>query len=192
LNRLATVTAALLGMSVALAAQPAPKADPQGLHVDAQAGFHLQPPAGWRPLDPTGFAVPGTFRAGWAPIGLSSIVVFTVHLENPVNAAFLLKQQQAAARRQHADVSEARQREIAGKQAMSFRFTAAGTGGAVDPQGELATSQHWIAIPHQREILFLLLTAPADEFEGREGDFERLLATLVVDGAQTEDQAVPR
>jgi hypothetical protein len=165
---------------------------PSGEYVNAAAGFRLTPPSGWHLVEHAGFAVPGELRAGWSRDDLSSILVFTVHLTVPVNPAFLLVQQRAAAKKLHAQIGEAQQRTIAGMQAMSFVLTAAGTGGAIDTSGEDPTSQHWIAIPHQTEVLFVLLTAPADVFGDYEPIFRGVLDTLKVDWAQTADQAVPR
>jgi hypothetical protein len=171
---------------------PSAPALPPGTYSDTVAGFHLVPPDGWTAIDPSEFTVPGTLRAGWGRVDHSSILVFTVHLDVPVNSSFLITQQKAAAGKLKAKVSEAQQRVVSGMQAMSVVLTAAGTGGAIDPTGDEPTTQHWVAIPHQNDVLFVLLTAREEVFGDLDPVFQKLLASLVVNGIQTTDQATPR
>jgi hypothetical protein len=161
--------------------------------VDKEGGFSLAPPARWRAVEPGTFAVPGTLRAGWSPDDNTSILAFTTHLSAPVTASFLLSQHQAAAKRTRgAAVKEERTFELAGMRAMSFVFTAPGTGGAIDSRGGEPTAQHWVAIPHQRDVLFLLLTCPEPALAAADATFRTLLSTLEVAGTQTDQQKVPR
>jgi hypothetical protein len=165
----------------------------EGRFVDKEGGFSLTPPSRWRPVDPAAYTVPGTLRAGWSPDGSTSILVFTIHLAEPVTAGFLLDQNRSAAKRTPgAEIREERTFEVGGMRAMSFIFTAPGTGGAVEPRGKEPTAQHWVAIPHQREVLFLLLTSREIGFEPAEAAFRAVLSTLEVSGSQTDEQTVPR
>jgi hypothetical protein len=176
------------------ASQPASTQAPgAGRFVDKERGFSLTPPAGWRPVEPGAFAVPGTLRAGWSPDDRTSILVFTTHLDEPITASFLLAQHREAARHTpRAAIREERTLDLAGKRSMSFAFIAPGTGGAIDSRGAEPTAQHWVAIPHQRDVLFLLLTCPEPAFGSADEVFRTLLATLEVTGPQTDQQAVPR
>ena len=170
---------------------PAPPGE--GRIVNKEGGFSLTPPARWRAVEPGTFSVPGTLRAGWSPDDNTSILVFTPHLSEPVTASFLLSQHQAAARRTRgAAVKEERTFELAGMRAMSFLFAAPGPGGADDSRGGEPTAQHWVAIPHQRDVLFLLLTCPEPALAAADATFRTLLSTLEVSGTQTDQQKVPR
>ena len=64
-----------------------------------------------------------------------------------------------------------------------------GTGGAIDGKGDVQTTQHWVAIPREKDIVVALLTSPASDFAENRKSFEAALKTFEVGGEQTEEQA---
>jgi hypothetical protein len=87
-----------------------------------------------------------------------------------------------------AQIREQEVRQVAGMQAMWLVFSAKGTGGALDGKGEIPTTQHWVAIPREKEVIVLLLTAPDSNFASLATAFKSMLGTLKVHGSQTDDQ----
>jgi hypothetical protein len=79
-------------------------------------------------------------------------------------------------------------RQVAGMQAMWLLITAKGTGGALDGKGSVPTTQQWVAIPREKDIIVLLLTAPDSNFASLSPAFGSVLGTLKVSGTQTEEQ----
>lgn len=61
--------------------------------------------------------------------------------------------------------------------------------GAIDGKGAVKTSQHWVAIPREKDVLVLLLTSPSDKFKENQQSFEQALKTLMVGGKQTDAQS---
>ena len=68
-------------------------------------------------------------------------------------------------------------------------FTSNGTGRTADGKGDIPTTQHWVAIPREKDILFLVLTSSTDRYQTVSKEFEEMLKTLKVDGRQTKEQA---
>ena len=68
-------------------------------------------------------------------------------------------------------------------------FEGKGTGGAIDGKGPVKTSQHWVAIPREKDVIVLLLTSPTTEFAENAKSFGEAMKTLVVGGNQTASQS---
>jgi hypothetical protein len=67
--------------------------------------------------------------------------------------------------------------EIRGLKAMGLVATGTGIGGD-GPR----VKQHWVAIPRQRDVVVLLLSTPEASFAADERTFDRMLASVVIQG----------
>jgi hypothetical protein len=153
------------------------------IYADNDYGYSLTPPAGWTQVDSATISIPGEFRRAWSPDGTSTIVVFVQHSNQAVTPSLLLEQSATGVKSKlAAQVKEQEVRQVAGIQAMWLVFTASGTGGAVGA-GNVPTTQHWVAIPREKDVIVLLLTAPASNFEALSPAFQSMLQTLKVSSA---------
>ena len=158
-------------------------------YADEDYGFSLHAPAGWARSNPAGYLVPGEICRSWSPDGKASLLIFMQHSsESPVPQALLTTSVDAVKSAFAARIVTQEVRTVAGMQAMWLVFTANGTGMALGPKGEVPTTQHWVAIPRQRDVIVLLLTAPESDFAAFETAFTTALASLQVSGAQTDEQ----
>ncbi|MFL6260291.1 MAG: hypothetical protein ACJ76Y_11315 [Thermoanaerobaculia bacterium] len=158
-------------------------------YVDEDYGFSLEAPDGWARANPTGISVPGEVCRAWSPDGTATIVVFMQHADKEYTPSILLEQSATSVKtRLGAQVREQEVKQVAGMQAMWLVFTAKGTGGMLDGKGSIPTMQHWVAIPREKEVLVLLLTAPESNFASLAPVFQSVLGTLKVSGTQTEEQ----
>lgn len=155
-----------------------------------QMGISFAPPQGWQAADPATFTLPGDVCCAWKPGELSSIVVF---LQKP-GRAFLprvLLDETAKAFRNppiNAEVQRQEVVDIGGKRAFSLVVTAGGNGAAIDGKGDIRTTQHWVAIPREQDVVLLLMTTPAEKFGQHEQTFQAVLNSLQVSGTQTAEQ----
>ena len=158
-------------------------------YVDEDYGFSLEAPEGWARANPAGISVPGEVCRAWSPDGTATIVVFLQTPNQAFTPSFLLEQSAASVKTGlSAQVREQEVRQVAGMQAMWLVFTAKGTGGALDGKGSVPTTQHWVAIPREKDVVVLLLTAPDSKFASLSPVFGSVLGTLKVSGSQTEEQ----
>jgi hypothetical protein len=158
-------------------------------YVDEDYGFSLEAPDGWARANPAGISVPGEVCRAWSPDGASTIVVFVQKPNKAFTPSFLLEQSAASVKTGlSAQVQEQEVRQVAGMQAMWLVFKAKGTGGALDGKGSVPMTQHWVAIPREKDVIVLLLTASDSNFASLSPVFGSVLGTLKVSGSQTEDQ----
>ncbi|MFO0892018.1 MAG: hypothetical protein U0790_23140 [Isosphaeraceae bacterium] len=165
-------------------------AEDKGAYKDDRYHFQISIPGPWKEAPVSNYKVPGTVRAAWAGKGNSSIVAFVQEPGQAFTPRFLLDASAKAMETQlGAKVLEKEVRKIAGKQAMWLSFEAKGTGGAIVPNGEILTTQHWVAIPRETDIVVLLLTCRSEDYQGIEKGFSEALKDLKVEGEQTAEQA---
>jgi hypothetical protein len=88
-----------------------------------------------------------------------------------------------------ATIQEKEVRSVAGKKAMWLIVEGKGTGGAIDGKGTVSTTQHWVAIPREKDVIVALLASPTSEFPENRMTFEASLKKLVVGGKQTAAQS---
>lgn len=158
-------------------------------YVDEDYGFSLEAPDGWERANPAGISVPGEVCRAWSPDGASTIVVFMQKPGKAVTPSVLLEESAAAVKTKlSAQVQEQEVRQVAGMQAMWLVFKAKGTGSALDGKGSVSMAQQWVAIPREKDIIVLLLTAPDSNFASLSPIFGSVLGTLKVSGSQTEEQ----
>ena len=79
-------------------------------------------------------------------------------------------------------------RPIAGMQAMWMIVSSKGNDGAIGGQGEIQTTQHWVAGPRERDVLVVLLSCPAASYTRLQKSFESAVDSLTLSGSQTAEQ----
>lgn len=168
---------------------PAPAAPSTEPVTPEQIGLQLTPPQGWNQGDPKAFTVPGQICCAWSPDNVASVVVFVQKTGQALNPRALLDQSAEALKTGvGAQVQAAELRDIGGKRAFWLVVSAAGNGAAIDGKGTVPTTQHWVAIPRQDDIVIFLMTSPTATFPTHETAFEQMLQTLQVGGTQTAQQ----
>lgn len=172
------------------AAQQGAGTVPAGKVTPEQMGVSFAAPQGWQPVDPNTFTLPGDVCCAWKPGELASIVVF----QQKPGRAFLprvLLDETAKAFKNPPISAEVQRQEVVtlgGKRAFSLVVTAGGNGAAIDGKGDIRTTQHWIAIPREQDVVLFLMTTPADKFDQNEQTFQAVLNSLQISGTQTAEQ----
>lgn len=174
------------------APDPAAATAPAGPKVmtPEQIGLSFAAPQGWQQGDPTKLSLPGDPCCAWSPDDdTASIVAFVQTIGKPLNPKVLLEQSaQALEQNFGAAVKTKEVVDIGGKRAFSLVVTAPGNGTAIDGKGTVQTTQHWVAIPREQDVIIFLMTTPEEKFTANEQIFQSMLSTLKVSGTQTADQ----
>lgn len=172
------------------ASQQASATVPAGKVTPEQMGVSFAAPQGWQPVDPNSFTLPGDVCCAWKPGELASIVAFVQRPGRAFLPRVLLDETAKAFK--NPPLSAQVQREevvtIGGKRAFSLVITAGGNGAAIDGKGTIPTTQHWVAIPREQDVILFLMTTPADKFEENEKTFQAVLNSMQVSGTQTAEQ----
>jgi hypothetical protein len=154
-----------------------------------EIGISFSPPQGWQQGDPTKFTLPGDPCCAWSPDNVASIVAFVQRPGKPLNPKVLLEQSaQALQSALGAEVKTKEVKDIGGLRGFSLVVTAPGNGAAVDGKGTVPTTQHWIGIPREQDVIVFLMTTPDASFAQNEQIFQGMLSSLKVTGTQTPDQ----
>lgn len=154
-----------------------------------QIGISFAPPQGWQQGDPAKFTLPGDICCAWSPDNVASIVAFVQKTGKPLSPKVLMDQSaQALQTGVGAQVKTKELQTIGGKRGFSLVVTAPGNGAAIDGKGTVATTQHWIAIPREQDVIIFLMTTPDAAFAQNEQVFQSMLSSLQVNGTQTADQ----
>jgi hypothetical protein len=183
-HRIRAAVLVAIAAGLFLAAAPSPPR----VYVDEDYDFQVGSPQGWHRANPTSLSVPGEVCRVWAPDELSTISIFLQKPDTPVHPQTLLAESAAAMVRLGAAVKEKEVRSVAGMQAMWLVAEGDGTGAALTGKGSVRTTQHWVAIPRERDILVLLLNTPATDFAAGESTFKAMLGSLRVGGVQKPEQ----
>jgi len=176
-------------------AQP-PAAAPEAPNPNAakglqpsQIGIAFNPPQGWQQGDPTKFTVPGNICCVWSPDNTASIAAFVQNSGKPYNPRTLLEQSAEALQKSlNAQVKQKEVVTVGGMRAFSLVVTGPGTGAGIDGKGTVPTTQHWLAVPREKDVVIFLMTTPDDKFAANETVFQTVLSSLKVSGTQTPDQ----
>jgi hypothetical protein len=169
-------------------AAPAAPAGPKVVTPE-QIGISFAAPQGWQQGDPTKFTLPGDICCAWSPDNISSIVAFVQQTGKPLNPKVLLDQSaQALQTGVGAQVKTKEVGDFGGKRGFSLVVSAPGNGAAIDGKGTVPTTQHWVAIPREQDVIIFLMTTPDEKFAANEQVFQSLLSSLKVSGTQTPDQ----
>lgn len=159
-------------------------------YSDSKFDFSIEAGQPWKSAPLQGFAVPGTPRVAYQGPDAATIVIFMQEPGQAFDARFLLDASvQGMEQGLGVETKVKEVRSVAGKQAMWMVVEGKGNGGAIDGKGQTATVQHWVAIPREKDIVVVLLTCPAAQYEALEGSFEAAVKSLVVGGKQTESQS---
>ncbi|MCA9194160.1 MAG: hypothetical protein KDB03_20465 [Planctomycetales bacterium] len=155
------------------------------LFEDDQYNFSLYAPSNWDVDRPQNFAVPGLIRAAFSHQGGASIVVF---VQEPirVDAPRTLLEASAKTMKELLSAKIKRQelRQLAGKQAIWLEVEYAGNKGLSDDDNSINTTQHWVAIPREKDVIVLLLTAATRSYAEHEKAFAEVLGSLRVGDAR--------
>lgn len=159
-------------------------------YSDSKFDFSIEVGQPWKSAPLQGFAVPGTPRVAYQGADGATIVIFMQEPGQAFDARFLLDASVQGMEQGLGVTTKAKEvRSVAGKQAMWMVVEGKGTGGAIDGKGQTATVQHWVAIPREKDIVVVLLTCPAAEYDTLKGSFEAAVKSLVVGGQQTDSQS---
>ncbi len=173
------------------AAAPAPAGPPAGPKIvkPEEIGISFSAPAGWQEGDPTKFTLPGDICCAWSPDNVASIVAFVQRPGKPLNPKVLLEQSaQALQSAVGAEVKTKEITDVGGMRGFSLVVTAPGNGAAIDGKGTVPTTQHWIAVPREQDVIIFLMTSPDSTFAQNEQVFQTVLGTLKISGTQTAEQ----
>jgi hypothetical protein len=161
-----------------------------GKYVDTKYDFSVTVTEPWKNARLLDYTVPGVARAAYSRPGGASIVLFVQEPGTAFEPRFLVDESAKSMEKNlGATVREKDVRSVAGKKAMWLVVEGNGTGGAIDGQGVVKTTQHWVAIPREKDIIVALLTSPTSEFAENRKTFEESIKTLVVGGKQTAAQS---
>ncbi|MFM7149958.1 MAG: hypothetical protein ACKO23_08960 [Gemmataceae bacterium] len=158
--------------------------------VDDQYNFSVMVPAPWKKAEIADYKVPGKALAAFSGAESASVVVFVQEPGMAFDPRFIVDvSARAMEKKLEAKVHAKDVKTVAGKKAMWLVVEGKGTGGAIDGQGSVQTSQHWVAVPREKDVLIVLLTSPTSRFEENSKSFEKVLKTLTIGGTQTEEQS---
>ncbi len=158
-------------------------------YSDDKYDFTIEVSQPWKNAPLQGYTVPGVARAAYAGSRGASIVVFVQEPGKAFDPRFLLDESAKSMEKSlSATVSEKDVRDVDGKKAMSLVVEGKGTGGAIDGKGSIQTSQHWIAIPREKDVIVALLTSPTADFKTNQESFLTCIKQLTIGGRQTADQ----
>ena len=168
---------------------PSVQAQEQETYHDDRYDFKLIVSKPWEKAALSHYQVPGTARAAWSGKNSSSIVAFVQEPDRALTPRFLLDASAKALEIQlKAKILEKEVKKVGGKQAMWLYFEGKGTGGAVTGNGDVLTTQHWVAIPRDKEVIVLLLTCPSADYKELKTSFEKAVEGFEIGGKQTEEQ----
>jgi hypothetical protein len=157
--------------------------------VDEDYGFKVAAPGTWQRASASGVGVPGEVCRVWSTGRSTTIVVFMQKPNQAVSPRLVLDESAKAMKTSlGCDIQEQQVKDVAGMRAMWLVATGNGTGAALDGMGSVRTSQHWVAVPRDKDIIVLLLTAPESEFKSASEAFHAMLKSLEVSGKQTAEQ----
>lgn len=173
-----------------LSFQPAVAQDKPSEYADGKYEFSITVPPDGKNAPLQGYAVPGVARAAYARPGGVSIVLFVQEPGKAFEPRFLVDESaKSMDKNLGAAIVESEVRDVGGKKAMWLIVEGKGTGGAIDGKGAVKTSQHWIAIPREKDLIVALLTSPTADFEEHDQSFVEIIKTLKVGGKQTAAQS---
>jgi hypothetical protein len=163
--------------------------DETNKYSDDKYDFTIEVSQPWRNAPLQRYTVPGVARAAYAGSKGASIVLFVQEPGRAFDPRFLVDESAKSMEKSlGATVSEKDVLDVDGKKAMSLVVEGKGTGGAIDGKGSVQTSQHWIAIPREKDIIVALLTSPAESFKANQKSFLESIRRFKIGGTQTTDQ----
>lgn len=169
--------------------QTPPAAPEKKIITPEEAGLSFAAPQGWKEGDPKGFNVPGNICCAWSPDNVASVVVFVQTVGQPYSPRVLLEQSaQALEKGLGAEVKSKDVIDVAGMRGFSLVVTGNGNGAAIDGKGTVRTTQHWVAIPRDKDIVIFLMNSPEADYQKNEQTLQGVINTLKVTGQQSPEQ----
>jgi len=154
-----------------------------------QMGLSFAQPNGWQQGDATKFTVPGNICCVWSPDNISSIAVFAQNSGKAYNPRVLLDQSaDGLTKSLGAEVRTKEVINVGGMRGFSLVVSGPGTGAGIDGKGTVRTTQHWVAVPREKDVVIFLMTTPDEKFAANEPVFQTMLSSLKITGTQTPDQ----
>lgn len=189
LRRTALTTLSICMMLLLQAAAEVTAQEKPSEYVDDKYDFSVAVSTPWADARLANYRVPGVARAAFAGPQGASIVLFVQEPGKAFEPRFLVDES-AKSMKQHlgATIHASEVRTVDGKQAMWLVLEGKGTGGAIDGKGTVETTQHWVAIPREKDVVVALLTCPSADFAERKKGFEDMVGAMKVGGTQTPDQ----
>ncbi len=185
------VLLAVLWLAVPMLSRAQPQQPTARVYVDEDYDFRVAAPSAWSRVNPAGLSVPGEICRAWSPDEKTTISIFVQKIGRAVHPRDLLEQSAAGLKGIGGTFTDQEVRLVGGMKSMWLIATAPGTGAALTGSGDVPTTQHWVAVPREKDVLVLLLTAPASAFDSAETVFKTMLDTLVVGGVQSSGQKAP-
>jgi hypothetical protein len=181
---------ALLGFVAAIALSTIAAADDAKKYVDEKFGFSLTVPQPWVEAPLAQYKVPGTVRAAWSGKDNASLLAFVQEPGQAFSPRFLVDESAKAMREKlGCEIKASDVKTVGGKKAMWLVATGKGSGGALTGQGEVDTTTHWVAVPREKDIVVVLLTCPAADYDKLLPSYEKAIKSLEVNGTQTAEQS---
>lgn len=150
-----------------------------GRYFDSEYRFAISTGDDWKPAPLESVTVPGIARGAFSKAGGVSLSLFIQETGDLVDASWMLAESaKAQEEKLSATVLEKEVRKIAGRDAMWMVVEGQGTGSAIDGKGSVKTTQHWIAIPREKDVLVALLTSPSGTFASNQALFLKAIETL--------------
>ena len=152
-----------------------------GRYFDSEYRFAISTGDDWKPAPLESVTVPGIARAAFSKAGGVSLSLFIQETGDLVDASWMLAESaKAQEEKLSATVLEKEVRKIAGRDAMWMFVEGQGNGSAIDGKGPVKTTQHWIAIPREKDVVVALLTSPSGTFAGNQKPFLKAVETLML------------
>lgn len=152
-----------------------------GRYFDSEYRFAISTGDDWKPAPLESVTVPGVARAVFSKAGGVSLNLFIQETGDLVDASWMLAESvKAQEEKLSSTVVEKEVRKIVGQDAMWMIVEGQGNGSAIDGKGPVKTTQHWIAIPREKDVLVALMTSPAGTFESNQKLFLKAMETLVL------------
>ncbi|HEY0510665.1 MAG TPA: hypothetical protein VGH73_02090, partial [Thermoanaerobaculia bacterium] len=146
------------------------------LYTDERLGIRISAPGFWIRANPALLDVPGKILRAWTRNGSSDVVVFQWETGAVVDPTLLLDRlAEALATGLGAEIQAREVHKVGGLTAVGLIATEGGVGPRIQ--------QHWVAIPRRRDVIVLLLSTPEASFAGDERTFEKMLATVEIQGS---------
>jgi hypothetical protein len=188
-TRFSSIT--LLSSVILLAcAAPGSSADGDGKTIsDEWCGFSVSVAEPWQRAPLRGYTAPGAIRCVWSGPNGASIVIFLQEPGAAISPRVMLDGSVKAYKdKLGATVSVESVQAVADMQAMWMVASGKGNGRDIDGKGDIETTQHWVAVPRERDVLVVLLTCPTADIVRLRKSFESAVASLTLRGSQTAEQ----
>lgn len=150
-----------------------------GRLFDREYGFTISVDTSWKPAPLEAYIVPGIARMAFSRPGGVSLNVFIQDTGALIDVSWLLAESTKAQEEKVAvNFLTKEVRKVAGRDAMWMVVEGLGTGSAITGNGPVKTTQHWIAIPRETDVVVVLLTCPSGSFAANDELFLKTVESL--------------